>query len=111
MLATRASSDDNRVKLPGLNMTSWEENMGKRIKILGSIATAIALLGASPASATTATHTTFYSDASRQTEVGYLLWTGCDAYDNPTYHLVGTYTYFTIDEPIGYCYYGEMYPL
>lgn len=86
--------------------------MGKRINILSSIAVAAAFLGASPASAQTAAyHTTFYSDASRQTEVGYLIWTGCDAYDNPTYHLVGTYTYYTIDEPIGYCYYGEMYPL
>jgi hypothetical protein len=88
--------------------------MGKQINILSSIAVATVFLSASPASAqygTPAYHTTFYSDASHQTQVGYLIWTGCDRYDNPTYELVDTYTYFTEDEPIGYCYGGEMWPL
>lgn len=85
--------------------------MGRQIKILSFVPVAAILLSASPASATAAYHTRFFSDASHQTQVGYLLWTGCDAYDNPTYHLVGTQTSFEESEPNGYCYGGEMYPL
>ena len=88
--------------------------MRKPIRMLTSIAVAAVFLSAHPASAqygTPAYHTTFYSDSSHQNQVGYLIWTGCDAYDNPTYRLVGTYTQHTEDEPIGYCYMGEMYPL
>jgi hypothetical protein len=86
--------------------------MHKFVKLVASIAVGTVLLGASPARAQTAAyHTTFYSDASHTTQVGYLIWTGCDLNDNPTYRLVGTYTYYTEDEPIGYCSGGEMYPL
>ncbi|HYJ82332.1 MAG TPA: hypothetical protein VEW26_05745 [Allosphingosinicella sp.] len=86
--------------------------MVKRIKLLGSIAIAAILLSAAPASAQggAAYHTVFYSDSSHTTQVGYLIWTGCNG-DSPTYRLVGTYTIYSVDEEyIGYCYEGEMYP-
>ncbi len=86
--------------------------MGKRI--LNTIAVAIVFLSASPASAqqgTPAYHTTFYSDATKTTQVGYLIWTGCDRWDNPQYDLVDSYSYYTIDEHIGYCSEGQMLPL
>lgn len=88
--------------------------MRKPLNLLASIAVAAVFMAASPANAQSsnpAYHTTFYSDASHTTQVGYLIWTGCDAYNFPTYRLVGTYTYYTEDEPIGYCVDGDMQPL
>jgi hypothetical protein len=88
--------------------------MGKRTKLFSSIAVATVFLGLSPASAqssNTAYHTYFYSDAAHTTQVGSLWWTGCDQWNNPTYRLFGTYTYYTEDEPAGYCVDGQMEPL
>ena len=87
--------------------------MSKRTRILASAIVAAVLLSASPATAQVgnpAYHTVFYSDSSHTTQVGYLIWTGCNG-DYPTYRLVGTYTSYSVDEEyIGYCYEGEMYP-
>lgn len=88
--------------------------MHKQIRMLTMIAVASVFLSASPASAqysNPAYHTTFFSDSSHQTQVGYTIWTGCDAYNYPTYRVVGTYTQHTEDELIGYCIDGEMNPL
>jgi hypothetical protein len=47
-------------------------------------------------------HTTFYSDATYQTEVGYL-YPECTG-NGIQYHLVGTFTYYAVDDYIvGYC--------
>jgi hypothetical protein len=88
--------------------------MTKRSKLLGSIVVATVLLSANPASAQNgnpAYHTTFYSDSSHSTQVGYLIWSGCDRWNNPQYELVDSYSYYTEDELIGYCVDGEMAPL
>ena len=88
--------------------------MGKRMNLLNSIFVVTVLLSASPASAqqgTPAYHTTFYSDATKTTQVGYLIWSGCDRWDNPQYDLVDSHSYYTTDEHIGYCYGGQMYPV
>jgi hypothetical protein len=91
-----------------------EEIVEKRSKILSSIAVAAVFLSASPASAqqgTPAYNTTLYSDATHQTQVGSIVWDGCDRYDFPHYHLVGTYSQYGVDEQVGYCFEGEMQPL
>lgn len=86
--------------------------MGKRIKILSSIAVAAVLMSASPASAQTMSyHTRFFSDSSKTTQVGFTIWIGCDDFDNPQYHLVGTQTIYQESEHNGYCYNGSMVPL
>jgi hypothetical protein len=88
--------------------------MRKPFHILSSIAVTAVFLSASPASAqqgTPAYNTTLYSDATHQTQVGYIVWDGCDRYDFPHYHLVGTYSQYGVDEQAGYCYEGEMQPL
>jgi hypothetical protein len=90
--------------------------MAKPIRIVSAIAVSAIFFAANPASAQTGTPaypTTFYSDPAHQTPVGSLAWVGCDQYDYPIYHLVGTYTYYaeTGDEPIGYCLDGQMQPL
>jgi hypothetical protein len=68
------------------------------------VAAASAVIGPSPAIAQTSepmfvTH--MYSDASHTTEVGQILpqctWRGVQ------YTLVGTYTYFQVDEQVGNC--------
>ncbi|HEX6375601.1 MAG TPA: hypothetical protein VFZ91_07755 [Allosphingosinicella sp.] len=81
--------------------------MRKRINLLSSIAVAIVFLGASPSSAQydpgAIYDTTYYSDSSHQTAVGFLMWTECvdgQAY----YRLVGQQTsHQVIDGPVGYC--------
>lgn len=88
--------------------------MGNRRKILTSIAVATVFMSASPASAQTwnpAYATTFYSDASKTTQIGQLLWTGCDAYGSPTYRRLGSSSVHTENEHIGYCYGDEMHPV
>jgi hypothetical protein len=87
--------------------------MGKRSRIFASIAVAAIMTSASPASAqqgTPAYNTALYSDATYQTQVGYIVWDGCDD-DTPHYHLVGTYSRYGIDEHVGYCSNGQMQPL
>lgn len=88
--------------------------MRKPIRIIGSLAVAAVLLSANPASAQSvnpAYNTTLYSDASHTTQVGMIVWNGCDAYNYPTYRLFGTYSYYGVDEPVGYCVDGDMQPL
>jgi hypothetical protein len=91
-----------------------EEIMRKPFQILSSIAVAAVLLSANPASAQSvnlAYNTTLYSDSSHTTVVGHIVWNGCDAYNYPTYRLFGTYSYYGVDEHVGYCVDGEMQPL
>jgi hypothetical protein len=81
--------------------------MRKPINMLISIAVAAVFLTASPASAqydgSQIWNTTYYSDASHQTAVGFLMFTQCvggQAY----YRLVGQQTaYYEIDGPVGSC--------
>jgi hypothetical protein len=88
--------------------------MGKRTKLICSIAVASVFVSLSPATAQSsnpAYHTTFYSDAAHTNPVGSLWWDGCDQWNNPHYRLSGTYTYYTEDELAGYCVDGEMEPI
>ena len=88
--------------------------MFKRTKLLASIAVATVFLSVNPASAQGANpayNTALYSDSSHTTQVGQIIWTGCDAYNFPTYRLLGTYTTHAVDEHVGYCVDGEMQPL
>ncbi|HET9638205.1 MAG TPA: hypothetical protein VFP12_03275 [Allosphingosinicella sp.] len=88
--------------------------MRKPFNILSSIAVAAVLLSANPASAQSvnpAYNTTLYSDASHTTQVGSIIWTGCDHNNFPTYRLFGTYSVYGVDEPAGYCVDGDMQPL
>ena len=81
--------------------------MQKRSRILSSIAVAAVFLGTSPASAQQqgipAYLTTYYSDATYQTEVGHRYWSGCSYRGYPTYHLEGTQTQYWQEELAGYC--------
>lgn len=82
-------------------------------KLLSSIAVATVLISAGPARAQSVTPvyaSTFYSDSSYATSVGRLFWDTCDAYNNPTYRLFGTYTNYRVDELVGYCIEGEPPP-
>ena len=85
--------------------------MGKRIKILCSIAVATVFLSASPASAQTLVYNgKFFTDGTHTTQVGYTQWIGCDG-DYPILRLVGTWTVYDEQEPVGYCDDGQMQPL
>lgn len=92
--------------------------MGKRSKILSSIAAAAVFLSASPASADhegiAVYRTTMYSDATRTTVVGTIELSYCTyrfQTDGAQYHLEGTYTMHQEDELIGYCAYGDFGPI
>jgi hypothetical protein len=39
------------------------------------------------------------------------MWTGRDAYNYPTYRLLGTNGIYAVNTPAGYCVDGEMQPL
>ena len=88
--------------------------MKKPIKMLTSAAVAAVFLSASPASAqqgTPAYNTTPYSAAPYTTQVGYIYWTGCNRWGQPTYQLTGTNTVYAVDELVGYCGEGGMEPV
>ena len=82
--------------------------MRKRINLLSSIAAAAVFLTASPASAqpydgSQIWNTTYYSDSSHQTAVGFLMFTEC-VQGQAYYRLVGQQTaYYEIDGPVGSC--------
>ena len=82
--------------------------MRKRINLFSSIAVATVFVTANPASAQPYDghyiwNTTYYSDSSHQTPVGFLMWTQC-LQGQASYRLVGTQTaYFVIDGPVGEC--------
>lgn len=85
-----------------------------RSRILSSIAVATVFLSAQPASAQQgepAYHTTLYSDSSYTTQVGEIVWTGCNRWGHPTYRLVGTYSYYAQDVLVGYCGEGGLEPV
>jgi hypothetical protein len=93
---------------PGIvpGTTSWERNMTKRVKLL-LLAIAAVLVGASQSSAddvVPAYITTLYSDATHQTVVGHI-YPDCRVfpYVYVQYTLVGTYSYYGIDEYVGSC--------
>ncbi len=81
--------------------------MIKRVKLLALVVVAV-LVGASRTGAqqdeVPAYRTTFYSDATHQTAVGYL-YPECRSYPYVyvQYHLVGTYTSYTEDEYVFSC--------
>jgi hypothetical protein len=86
---------------------SVEEIMRKPINLLSSIAVTAVFLTASPASAQYDGHmiwnTTYYSDSSHGTAVGFLLWSYC-LQGQAAYTLRGTQTaYYEIDGPVGEC--------
>ena len=88
--------------------------MKKHSRILSSIAVAAVFLSASPASAdhgTRAYGTTYFTDATLTTQVGYTYLIGCDLYDNPQFELDGQATNFSTNQLVGYCYDGVMEPL
>lgn len=88
--------------------------MNKHSKLFSAVAVAAVFLGVSPANAQLGTPvygTTYYSDATHQTQVGSLLWTGCDDNDNPTFRRLGSHSSYQVSEQIGYCYDGQMQPL
>lgn len=81
--------------------------MRKPINLLCSIAVAVVFLTASPASAqydgSQIWNTTYYSNASHQTAVGFLMFTEC-VQGQAYYRLVGQQTaYYEIDGPVGSC--------
>ena len=81
--------------------------MRKLINLHSSIAVAAVLVTASPASAqydgSQIWNTTYYSDASHQTAVGFLMFTEC-VQGQAYYRLVGQQTaYYEIDGPVGSC--------
>jgi hypothetical protein len=86
--------------------------MNNRTRILSSIAVAAVLLSAGPASAqeqqgTPVYNSTYYSDATQQTAVGYMKWSGCYG-DNPQFELEGSYSQYESSYFIGYCQGGQM---
>lgn len=88
--------------------------MKNPIKMITSAAVAVVFLSASPSSAqqgTPAYNTTTYSDATYTTQVGYIYWTGCNRWGQPTYALNGTNTVYAVDELVGYCGSGGMEPI
>jgi hypothetical protein len=88
-----------------------EDIMKKRSNLLGCIAVATVFLSASPASAQQAVpvyNSTFFSDATQQTPVGYKKWSGCDHFDQPLFELEGSYSQYEMSYFVGYCYYGQM---
>lgn len=92
--------------------------MGKRTKLLSSIAVAIVLLGASPASAQyegqPVHHTDMYSDATHMTLVGTIDLDYCTYYggvDGGQFSLQGTYTTYQVETLVGYCSHGSFYPI
>jgi hypothetical protein len=82
--------------------------MRKRINLLSSIAVAAVFLTANPASAQPYDghyiwNTTYYSDSSHTTPVGFLLWSYC-LQGQAAYQLRGQQTaYYDIDGPVGEC--------
>jgi hypothetical protein len=81
--------------------------MRKPINLLRSIAVAAVFLTASPASAqyngSQIWNTTYYSDASHQTAVGFLMFTEC-VQGQAYYRRVGQQTaHYEIDGPVGSC--------
>lgn len=92
--------------------------MRKSIKLLSSIAVASVFLSASPAISqpggyigNPAYNTFFYSDASKTTQIGSIVWVGCGDDDTPEYRRFGSLSSYHDDVPVGYCYYGQMTPL
>ena len=89
--------------------------MGKSVKILASASVAAVLMSASPASTqyngTPAYNTFFYSDASKTTQIGMIIWTDCDNYDTPQYNRFGSISSHKHEEHVGYCYQGQMMPV
>ena len=89
--------------------------MIKRVKLL-ALAVVVVLMGASRIGAqqdeVPAYHTTFYSDATHQTEVGYLI-PQCRTYPYVyvQYYLVGTYTQYSEDEYVFSCGPGGAEPI
>lgn len=80
--------------------------MGKPTKTLSSFAVAAVFLSASPASAQQGEPiviSTMYSDASLTTEVGHIEFLYCNRFGHPIYRLVGTHSYHSQNETIGYC--------
>lgn len=88
--------------------------MQNRTRILSSIAVAAVLASSGPASAqwgqqgTPVYNSTYYSDATHQTAVGYMRWSGCDGFDNPQYEFEGSYSQYEESYFIGYCQGGQM---
>lgn len=81
-------------------------------RILTSLAVATVFLYANPASAwyrEAAYVTTLYSDATYTTVVGHI-YPRCGL-RFIEYYLEGTFTYYTIDEFVGYCTPGGMEPI
>ena len=80
--------------------------MKKLSRMLTSIGVAAVFLSSNPASAQDGEpiiNATFYSDSSFTTEVGHTEFLYCNRYGHPIYQLVGTHTYHTQNELIGYC--------
>jgi hypothetical protein len=86
--------------------------MKKLTRGLGSIAVVAVLMSASPATteqgATPVYNSTFFSDSTHQTEVGYKKWSGCDWADQPLFELEGSYSQYEMTYFIGYCSGGQM---
>jgi hypothetical protein len=87
-----------------------EEMMGKRSKLLTSLAVAAVCLAAAPAVGQYAAYpdgrepayfTTLYSDSSHTTVVGHI--TPECGYAYVQYTLDGTYSIYGVDELVGYC--------
>jgi hypothetical protein len=78
--------------------------MTKRVKLLALVVAAV-LVGASQAgsqqSGQSMYYTRLYSDATYQTQVGYI-YPQC-SYPYVRYYLVGTFTYYAVDEYVGFC--------
>ena len=81
--------------------------MRKRFRLLSSIAVATVFLSTSPAGAQYDGHyiwnTTYYSDSSHTSAVGFLAWSYC-LQGQASYRLYGQQTaYYEIDGPVGEC--------
>jgi hypothetical protein len=82
--------------------------------MLSSIAVAAVFLGTSPASAdhgTPAYGTSYFTDATLTTQVGYTYLIGCDGNNNPQFELEGQATNFSTNFLAGYCHEGSMEPI
>ena len=85
----------------------------KRVKLLLLAIALLVLVGTNLAASDwgplPAYTTTLYSDATYQTVVGYI-YPECHPYYGIWYHLSGTYSQYGIDQYVGTCIDGEMYP-